>query len=383
MEIFVFVVITLAGVTFIVAFSRNRTASFLASLTVACSRAMAVLAAACPCGFGLATPSAALAGIDAAYAQGCLAIGGIRTMETLNRVTHVIMDKTGTLTTGRLSVVDHEISRDLGLEKGICYRLLLAAEAEDAQIHPVARAVFKWALAKVQQTESSQEPFVMPETRELHQHLGNGLSCKVKVSPHLWTTVHIGTNQFLYENNIAIPSALGSDEQMPNVLFAFNHVYSGYLQIHDTLRHEVPSIIKTLSASNLNITLLTGDSAPEAERVSHLLNIPVLASRASPSDKLLCVQDLQRQGHCVAMVGDGINDVLAQAAADVGVSISLTQGCLAGSGGVIITSGSLEALVHIFEISRKVVRQAKWNVKWAITYNVVALSLAIGDWVTP
>ncbi|KAJ4363615.1 hypothetical protein N0V83_009911 [Neocucurbitaria cava] len=344
MRVFVSTIIFLAAVVFTLKMHQSRHMGLAACFTVACERATTVLAAACPCGIGLATPSAAMAGVDAAYAQGVLLSGGIRTMEHLQAATHVVMDKTGTLTEGRLNVISCHFDEELRLNRTICYRLLAAAEVEEARVHPVAKAIFKWALSNTQQIEQSEAISMVPKTRNLTQVLGKGVQCEVNAYLDEWILVH---------------KTVDTTDQ-------------------DTLRHEAPSVVNGLLKEGLQITMLTGDTAMEAERISSALNIPVLGSRALPDDKMRYVKDLQQQGHNVVMVGDGINDSLAQAAADVGVCISLTQGCFSGAGNVVIVSGNLQSVTSLFSISKRVVAQAKLNIRWALVYNLMAISIAMG-----
>ncbi|KAF2711408.1 heavy metal translocatin [Pleomassaria siparia CBS 279.74] len=371
---FVFGVIFLAGVAFTRKMYQSRHLNMVACFTVACERATTVLAAACPCGIGLATPSAAMAGVDAAYAQGVLLSGGIRTMEALQKATHVVMDKTGTLTQGRLYVTSFQFDESLRLNRKLCHRLLAAAEVDEARIHPVAKAVFKWALSNADLTSTS-----MSRTRNFTQVLGKGVKCEVNAHSDEWISVHVGTPRFLEENQIVIPQCASRNNSSASmVYFAFDKRYGGRLYVQDTLRQEACYVVDALLKHGLQVTMLTGDTAMEAERISSTLKIPVLGSRALPSDKMQYVKDLQQQGHRVVMVGDGMNDSLAQAAADVGICISLAQDCFSGAGSAVIVSGNLTSVASLFSISKQVVAQAKLNIWWALIYNIVAISIAMG-----
>lgn len=393
MSYFVSGVVCLAVATQAATMWRLRSQPFITAFVLACEKMATVLAAACPCGIGLAIPSAAMAGIgehrllcsdasltnaDVAYSKGILLGGGIRTMQILAKITHVVMDKTGTLTQGCLEVVHHHFSEDLGLERQLCYRLLAAAEFEEARVHPVAKSVFKWALSKTQLDKSQR---AVAPVRALRRTLGMGISCEVCSPSNEWIPVHIGRASFVSSHNISVPfSSVDQNSEDSKVHFAFFNTYAGHLLVQDTLRREALSVVDTLLQSGLDVIMLTGDTAAEASRISAALGIRVLGSRALPEDKVAYVQQLQKMGHHVAMVGDGINDTPAQVAADVGISISLAQGCLTGAAGVAIISNDLGALTVLFKISRRVVRQAKLNVLWALVYNVIALSLAVGAW---
>jgi Cu+-exporting ATPase len=285
------------------------------------------------------------------------------------------MDKTGTLTRGNLDVVSHRFDGGVRFNEDACFRLLAAAEAEDARVHPVAKAVFKWALTMSNSSGMTRSSEHVNKTRNLRSVPGKGTSCQVQTFANVWTEVSIGSAAYLKESGIEV--ALESIEAS-SVYFAFDGRYSGYICVQDTIRPEASSVIQSLLSDGLRVTMLTGDTEPEASRISSVLDIPVLASRASPFDKMRHVQDLQQEGHCVVMVGDGVNDFLAQSTADVGVSVSLVQGCLARAGSVVILSGNLQCLAAAFSISRRVVAQARINVRWALIYNFIALSLALG-----
>lgn len=298
-------------------------------------------------------------------------------MQALTETTHVVMDKTGTLTQGRLEVVQHCFSETLTHNCQLCYRLLAAAEFEEARVHPVAQAVFKWALSH---TQLSKSPQAVADTRNLQRVLGMGVSCEVRGHSDEWIPVHIGHAPFLSSHSITIPSQADQNPEASTVHFAISNTYAGTLFIRDALRPEAPSVVTTLLNSGLHVTMLTGDTSSEASRISRTLGIRVLGSRALPEDKVSHIKTLQQLGHRVAMIGDGINDAPAQAAADVGISISLSQGVLAGAASVLVISNDLQAVPTLFDISKQVVRQAKLNVAWALVYNVFALSLAMGMW---
>ncbi|KAJ8114663.1 hypothetical protein OPT61_g3516 [Boeremia exigua] len=378
MNYFVSVVLILAFAAFSAKIYRWQSISSVEVFVAACERAATVLAAACPCGIGLAIPSATMAGIDIACSQGILLGSGIKTMQAISSITHVVMDKTGTLTQGRLAVISHHIDENLRINRQLCYRLLAAAEFEEARVHPVASAVFKWALSNVQHDRPQRR---ILEHKNYKRVLGMGVSCDVKAHSEEWIAVHVGHTEFLSSNGISIPPTQDlKDPAASTVHFAFSNRYAGSLVIRDIIRPDASTVVTKLLHSGRQVTMLTGDDAAEATRISNVLGIHVLASRALPHDKLAHVKQLQACGHRVAMVGDGVNDVPAQAAANVGVSISRTQGCLVGLGSVVIISGDLHALVALFAISERVVRQAKMNVWWALAYNILALSLALGLW---
>lgn len=350
-------------------------------INLASERAMAILAAACPCALGLATPSAIMAGIDAAWSKGVLFLNGARTIDNLSKLTHIAMDKTGTLTEGRLAITSADFASQFTLQKNLCYRLLCAAEREEAQSHPVGKAVFQWALTQLEDEDRRLQSTV--STRKLNSIPGKGVSCEVEGPYATWYEVHVGNASFLLESNILIPPFSHKSpppifESSTAVYFAINSIFAGKLQLQDIIRPNAPAVISKLQSLGLNLSMLTGDTEAEAQRVSSELSIPVLASKSLPSDKHAHILALQSTGAVVAMLGDGINDAPAQAAADVGILLSLSRSAIAGAADVIVMSPDLACVPKIIEIARITKSHAKRNVICAAVYNIVAVGLAMG-----
>ena len=342
-----------------------------------CERAMAILAASCPCAMGLAIPSATMAGIDAAWCRGILLVGGARTIEDISRLTRIVMDKTGTLTEGRLHVASWKLASRWTGGKDFCCRILCAAEKRDSQLHPVAKAVFQWALTQLQSADKRAQNRI--KTRNCTNVPGRGVSCEIDDNDS-WYTVHIGSQKFLEDSGISIAKGeiWGQPVGTMEVYFAIGGEYAGTLILEDTIRTEAPSVISSIRQSGLEVTMLTGDTSTEASRVSKQLDIEVLASCSLPHEKQALISELQSHGHTVAMVGDGLNDSLAQSTANVGVLLALSRTCMAGAADVIIMSPNLACLSSLLEISRKTMACAKWNLRWAVLYNFTAIGLAMG-----
>ena len=370
--------------------SNNESLLVSKKLNLACERAMAVLASACPCALGLATPSAVMTGLSAAWARGVILTRGLRTLQNIASLTHIVMDKTGTLTTGQLAVV--ECSNQLDPKT---LMLLCAAERGDALTHPVARAVFRWAFSGLPDSRKRDQNII--EVKDLVSEPGKGVACKTQLpSAEVWESVFIGTRTFLQALGVTFPPGFSTCEDSQKVAttvyVAVNGAYITTLVLRDTVRPEARDVILSLSFNfDLNLTLLTGDNPQEANRVSRELNIPVLASRTLPTEKKSLVENLKSEvsGNVIAMLGDGINDTPAMAAADTGIFLSpgllshppsATQnsGLQRETADVILTAPSLKVLPELLLISQKTVRQAKLNTRWAIGYNVVAVALAMG-----
>jgi len=349
-------------------------------INLASERAMTILAAACPCALGLATPSAIMAGIDAAWSKGVLFLNGARTIDNLSRLTHITMDKTGTLTEGRLEITGAHFTSHFAPRKNLCYRLLCAAEREEAQSHPVGKAVFQWALTQLEDGDRRLQSKV--SVRNLNSIPGKGVSCEVEGPVGIWYGVHVGNASFVLDNNISIPLVSHTPapalESSTTVYFAINSSFAGTLHLQDTIRPNAAAVISRLQGLGLTLSMLTGDTEGEAQRVSARLSIPVLASTSLPSDKQAHIQALQSDGAIVAMLGDGINDAPAQAAADVGILLSLTRSAVAGAADVVVMSPDLACVPKMLEIARTTKAHAQWNVASAAAYNIVALGLAMG-----
>ncbi|KEF63530.1 uncharacterized protein A1O9_01508 [Exophiala aquamarina CBS 119918] len=380
---FVLGILMLTTLGFFRAFSSSQqhiTLALVDRINLASERAMAILAAACPCALGLATPSAIMAGIDAAWSKGVLFLNGARTIENLSKLSHIVMDKTGTLTEGRLAITSADFASQFTSRKHLCYRLLCAAEREEAQNHPVGKVVFQWALTQLEDEDRRLQSSV--PVRKLNSTPGKGISCEVEGPYTAWHEVHIGNASFLLENNISIPPPSHKSpptlESGTAVYFAINNLFAGKLQLQDIIRPNAPAVISNLRSLGLSLSMLTGDTESEAQRVSCQLSIPVLASKSLPADKHTHILALQSKGAVVAMLGDGINDAPAQAAADVGILLSLSRSAIAGAADVIVMSPDLTCVPNIIEIARITKSHAKRNVACAAMYNIVAVGLAMG-----
>ncbi|KAK3700407.1 hypothetical protein LTR37_016018 [Vermiconidia calcicola] len=383
---FVVIILFLTAVGFVYTLrSRWGEVEISLSINMACERAMAILASACPCALGLAAPSAVMAGLDAAWLRGVIVKGGAETLKSIATLSHFVMDKTGTLTTGKLSVAECEGPFDDFQRILIC-----AAERDDAQTHPVAQAVFQWALTSLD--EEQRRLVNAAEVRKYLVNHGNGISCDVQLHPDDGSyAFHAGSERFLLEAGIEISNHPKKSNDAGNetlVHFAFNTKYSGSLHLRDTVRPEAAAVIAHLKSKlSLDIAMLTGDVETEARRVSKVLGITALFSHSLPSQKRSLIEHIRDRGHYVAMMGDGLNDSPALAAANVGICVStgvprpgssVSEATNSQVSDVIFTSPDLLRLPELLTISHKTMQQSNWNMQWAIAYNVVAVSLAMG-----
>ncbi|KAF7192676.1 Copper-exporting P-type ATPase [Pseudocercospora fuligena] len=355
-------IITISSFVWNMSFARSSSSGF-ERLNAALERAMAVLASACPCALGLATPSATLAGLDAAYLRGIIVTRGYETFEKLARLTHIVLDKTGTLTTGALSVSEQD--HNLGLEQCL---LIAIAERDAASSHPVAQAVFKWA---VQALDEDNRCRISTAKVRNDYVKSSGIACEIQPEESSrWHSVKIGNASFLKDAGIHLSDVrLHGKVQESVVHVSIDGKHFASLRLQDTIRPEAPGVIYNLKdRRNLKLAMLTGDIECEAQRVSGALGIEVLSSQVMPSQKRACVEGVRTSStkNVVAMIGDGLNDAAAFSAADVGIFLSPGRS-LAHSpatstnlqtSNVIIMSPNLSRVPELLEIAKLTTRQA-------------------------
>jgi Cd2+/Zn2+-exporting ATPase len=333
-------------------------------------RAITILIVACPCALVLGTPTAVVAAIGNAARQGILIKGGVF-LEQMGRLKTLLMDKTGTLTHGRPKVV--EIKGLDGVdEKEVLY---WAAIAEKRSEHPLARAL----------TEKTEElGLSIPHPQSFENFRGKG----VKV---MWNskTMVVGSSEMLRGEGIEIPlSAKGlleskQSEGLTSLLIALDHRLLGIISIADTLREGAKEAIHKIKEQGVSeIWMLTGDSALVAERIGKELGIRYEA-KLLPEEKVLRVKEWKKQGQVVAMVGDGVNDAPALAAADVGIAMGAMGTDVAiETADIALMTDELEKIPTAIRLSRKALRVIKENLIFALVFNTVLVILSAQGWVT-
>ena len=333
-------------------------------------RAITILIVACPCALVLGTPTAVVAAIGNAARQGILIKGGVF-LEQMGRLKTLLMDKTGTLTQGRPKVV--EIKGLDGVdEKEVLY---WAAIAEKRSEHPLARALME---------KTEELGLSIPHPQSFENFRGKG----VKVEWNSKTMV-VGSSEMLKGEGIEIsPSAKGllesrQSEGLTSLLVALDHRLLGIISIADTLREGAKEAIHKIKEQGVSeIWMLTGDSALVAERIGKELGIRYEA-KLLPEEKVLRVKEWKKQGQVVAMVGDGVNDAPALAAADVGIAMGAMGTDVAiETADIALMTDELEKIPTAIRLSRKALRVIKENLIFALVFNTVLVILSAQGWVT-
>jgi P-type Cu+ transporter len=335
-----------------------------AGAAAAFTAAVAVLIIACPCALGLATPTALLVGSGRGAQLGIL-IKGPEVLESTRRVDTVLLDKTGTVTSGRMSLVD-VVTAD-GVDPAEA--LGLAGAVEHASEHPVARAIAEGAAARV------GPPPAVAEFRNL---AGLGVCGVVGDRPVL-----VGRLRLLAEHGVDVADrrlaeALRSAELAGRtaVAVAWDGRARAVLVVADTVRATSADAVRGLRALGLRPMLLTGDNVATAQAVAGELGIDEVVAEVLPEEKLQAVRRLQAQGRVVAMVGDGVNDAAALAQADLGLAMGGGTDAAIEAGDLTLVRGDLNAAVDAIRLARRTLRVIRGNLFWAFAYNVAALPLA-------
>ena len=330
----------------------------------AVSAAVAVLIIACPCALGLATPTALMVG-TARGAQLGLLIKGPEVLESTREVDTVLLDKTGTVTTGRMSLV--EVVADDRAEA-----LRLVGALEDASEHPVGQAIARAALA---------EFGLLPAVHEFAATPGAGVAGEVA-----GRGVAAGRAAFL---GSPVPPALEAARRAAEqrgataVLAAWDDEVRAVLIVADTVKPGSADAVSELRALGLRPVLLTGDNRATAEAVAAAVGIDEVVAEVLPADKAGAVSRLQADGHVVAVAGDGVNDAPALAQADLGLAVGSGADVAIEASDLTMVSGDLRAVPDAIRLSRATLRTIRQNLAWAFAYNVAALPLAAAGVLSP
>ncbi|HXF98454.1 MAG TPA: heavy metal translocating P-type ATPase [Gaiellaceae bacterium] len=332
--------------------------------------AVAVLIIACPCALGLATPTALMVGTGRGAQLGIL-IRGPEVLERARRVTTVVLDKTGTVTEGRMRLEDALPARGVARSE----LLRLAGAAEDASEHPIARAIAERA---------REEVGALPPVERFESRAGLGVEASVE-----GRTVVVGRPAFLAERGLELPAELAAAAAEAEaagrtvVAAGWDGVVRGLLVVADRVKPTSAEAVAELKALGLTPVLLTGDNERTARSVAAAVGIERVLADVLPEEKAAVVRRLQEAGEVVAVVGDGVNDAAALAQADLGLALGTGADVAIEASDLTLVSGDLRAAADAIRLSRRTLRTIKGNLFWAFAYNVAAIPLAVAGLLNP
>lgn len=326
---------------------------------------IAVLVIACPCAMGLATPTSIMVGTGRGAQLGVLIKSG-EALELAEKTEVVVFDKTGTLTHGEPKLTDFIAVQSSSDSDEL---LFLAASCEQNSEHPLAEALVAAAMEK-------QLELVQPESFAAVQ--GQGIKGQVNGKEILLGNKQLLGNQGMdvsvMDTQVQELSALGK-----TVLFlAVDKQFAAIIAVADTLKDEVPSVLRKMQEMGLRLIMLTGDQEITARAIAAQAGIEEVIAEVLPEKKSDVIESLQAEGLKVAMVGDGINDAPALALADVGIAMGTGIDIAIESGDVVIMQGNLDGVITALSLSRAVMKNIRQNLFWAFAYNVVGIPVAAG-----
>lgn len=358
---------------------------------------ISVIVFACPCALGLATPTAVMVGTGVGAENGILVKGGAA-LETATKITKIVLDKTGTITMGKMSVSTASIVSSWNTNRQ--QRLLwwaIVGLAEIGSEHPVGKAIVSSAKEKLQLGPDGTIDGTVGEFRAV---VGKGISALVEPSGNgerVQYRVLIGSVRFLRENSVVIPkeaittsevanveaanSSKPSNSGTTNIFIAIDGTYTGYICLSDSIKSSACAAIAALHRMGIKTAVVTGDQESTALAVARIVGIPAENVHAgiSPIQKQEIIRELQSKGECVGMVGDGINDSPALATADVGIAMaSGTDVAMEAADVVLMRPNNLMDIPASIHLSRAIFNRIKLNLAWACGYNVIGLPFAMG-----
>jgi len=335
---------------------------FAQALSYGLTSFVGVLVIACPCALGLATPTAIIVGVGKGAKEGIL-IKDAATLEKLHKVTTVVVDKTGTITRGKPTLVDI-----INLSSITNNELIsIIASLENKSEHPIAHAIVNYA---------KEKGIAMDEVSNFEGIQGKGLKGIVKDVEYF-----VGNTKLVGDIGVKFDTAqiekFTSQGKTPVIIMTKEKVL-GFVMVADEIKAESIEAVKHLHALGIKVIMLTGDDEKAANYIGSLVGIDDVIANVLPADKLAKIKELQAQGAIVAMAGDGVNDAPALAQADVGIAMGTGTDVAIESSGITLLGGDISKLAKAIKLSKITMRGIKQNLFWAFFYNVVGIPLAAG-----
>ncbi|TET34311.1 copper-translocating P-type ATPase [Candidatus Dependentiae bacterium] len=381
-SIFVPTVIVLALITFLIWFNWGPTPQLMYGII----NMVAVLIIACPCALGLATPMSIIVGVGRGALQGVL-IKDVQTLEQAGAINCVIFDKTGTLTQGKQTVEKFTIVDNVGAildkqgwklqdAKAEIYILALVSLVEERSNHPISIALVTYIKSKLQNRDDLMKNIELKQFEAM-----SGLGVRAIVDGH---TVLLGSRRLMESEGISLgDNALGcadewSQEGKSVSFVSIDTQLVAYFCVADQLRETSEKAIEELKAMGITPVMLTGDNEQAARAVAQQVGIEEFFAQVLPEEKTQKVAELKKRGFIVAMVGDGINDAPALAAADVGIAVGSGTDVALEAAGIALLHNDMKLVPFTIRLSRATMRNIRQNLIWAFGYNVVLLPVAMG-----
>ncbi len=361
---------------------------------------ISVIVFACPCALGLSTPTAVMVGTGVGAEHGILVKGGAA-LEIATKITHVVLDKTGTLTMGKMSVAEAKLEPSWAAdERRTRLWWTLIGLAEMGSEHPIGKAI---VTAAKEASNVGPDGSLEGSVGDFEAKVGQGISASIEPSSsaeHQRYRVTVGNASYLRSQGISIPASAiplpsqtsptvssSSPASKPpqagttQIFTAIDSTYTGTLHLSDTLKPTAHATILALHRLNITTSLVTGDQLPAALTIASAVGIPRTNIHAgvSPDQKQQMIQSLQAAGETVAMVGDGINDSPALATADIGIALSSgTDVAMEAADIVLMRPDDLLSVPASLSLARTIFNRIKLNLLWACLYNVIGLPFAMG-----
>jgi Cu+-exporting ATPase len=360
---FVPAVIAIALLTFVIWLLSG--AGFVPALI----RLTAILVIACPCAMGLATPTSIMVGVGKGAEKGVL-FKNSAALEQAHRLTAIVLDKTGTITSGKPAVTDILLSSDAEKAALDTHALLrLAASAEKGSEHPLGEAIVQAAAAQAL-------PLSVPEN--FTAIAGHGIRAQVDGRELLLGNHRLMTREKVHLNGLEAKAAQLQQEAKTAMWVAVDGQASGLIAVADTIKEGSREAVAALRKLGLEVVMMTGDNEATAQAIARAVGIDRVFAEVLPGDKAAKVAALQAEGHKVAMVGDGINDAPALAQADVGLAIGTGTDVAMETADVTLMRGDLRSVPQAIRLSQATMRNIKQNLGWAFGYNVALIPIAAG-----